>query len=114
MKKAHIFDLDTLIKIEQKVWVIDKTKPSIPITKIDVSDLNLYESAIFRSHDNEIHFNGHQYWLPNDMMEFLKVKVKNIESKMSNLGLSMQEFLNKELIENLEYKILKNNFEHLK
>lgn len=111
---AHIFNLDTVIKIKQMVWLIDKTKPSIPILKIDPSDLNMYESGIFRSQGNSMHFNGKEYWLPNDFIEQLKVKVKNIESKMSNLGLSIQEYVNKELIENLEYDILDNNFHHLK
>jgi hypothetical protein len=111
---AHIFSLDTVIKIKQRIWLIDKTKPSIPIFKIDPTDLNLYESGIFRAQGNSMNFNGKEYWLPNDFMERLKIKVKNIESKMSNLGLSIQEFANKELIENLEYDILEGNFRHLK
>lgn len=111
---AHIFNLDTVIKVDQMVWLIDKTKPSIPIMKIETSDLHLYESGIFRSHGNNIHFNGKEYWLPTEFVENLKIKVKNIDSKMSNLGLSMQEFINKELIENISYEILENNFHHLK
>jgi hypothetical protein len=112
--KAHIFNIDTVIKVKQQVWVIDKTKPSIPLLKIETSDLSVYQSGIFRSHGNEIKFNGTTYWLPNELVEKLKVKVKNIESKMSNLGLSLQEFLNKDVIDNLEFSILVENIDHLK
>ncbi len=111
--KAHIFNIDTVIKIKQKVWVIDKNKPSIPLFKIDTSDLSIYQSGIFRSHGNEIKFNGITYWLPNELIETLKVKVKNLESKMSNLGLSLQEFLNKDVIDNLEFSVLEENIGHL-
>lgn len=111
--KAHIFNIDTVIKIRQLVWVIDKTKPNIPLLKIDPSDLTIYQSGIFRSHDNEISFNGITYWLPNELVDKLKVKVKNLETKMSNLGLSLQEFLNKEVIDNLEFSILTDNISHL-
>ena len=111
--KAHIFNIDTVIKVKQLVWIIDKTKPNIPIMKIDPSDLSIYQSGIFRSHDNEISFNGVTYWLPNELVDKLKVKVKNLESKMSNLGLSLQEFLNKEVIDNLDFSILSDNVSHL-
>ncbi len=113
-RKAHLFNIDTIIKIKQMVWIIDKTKPSIPIIKVNTYDLNIYKSGIFHSHGNEITFNGVKYWLPNDIMSTLKVKVKNLDTKLSNIGISMQEFLNKELIENLEFSILEDNFEHLK
>jgi hypothetical protein len=34
MKTANFFDINTLITINSKVWIIDKLKPNIPIVKI--------------------------------------------------------------------------------
>ena len=29
--KAHFFDLDTILRIDNKVWIIDKKNPNNPI-----------------------------------------------------------------------------------
>ena len=47
-------------------------------------------------------------------METLKIKCKINKSNLSNLIFSMQEFMNKELIENLDYDINLDNLLHLK
>ena len=112
--KAHFFDLDTILVTNSKVWIIDKTIPNIPIFKISESDFNLIKSGIYKSQGNSIDFGGHTYWLPIELFEKLKIKAKNYKADFSNLAFSMQEFMNKELIENLDYNINLENILHLK
>ena len=112
--KAHFFDIDVILSTNSKVWIVDKTIPNIPIMKISKSDFNLIKRGIYKSQGNSINFGGHTYWLTTEMMETLKVKAKNHRADVSNLAFSMQEFMNKELIENLEYTINIENVLHLK
>lgn len=112
--KAHFFDLDTVLNTNSKVWIIDKTKPNIPIMKLSESDFNLIKSGVYRSQGNSINFGGHIYWVPTEMFENLKIISKNYKADISNLAFSMQEYMNKELIENLEYTINLDNILHLK
>jgi hypothetical protein len=112
--KAHFFDLDTILTTDNKVWIVDKTIPNIPIMKISQSDFNLIKKGIYKSQGNSINFSGHTYWLPTDLFEKLKIKAKNHRADVSNLAFSLQEFMNKELIENLDYDINLENILHLK
>jgi hypothetical protein len=112
--KAHFFDIDVILSTNSKVWIVYKTIPNIPIMKISISDFNLIKRGIYKSQGNSINFCGHTYWLTTEMMETLKVKAKNYRADVSNLAFSMQEFMNKELIENLEYTINIENILHLK
>jgi len=103
--RSHFIDLDILIKIDSKAWIVDKNNPNIPILKIDNSDLSLFKSGILKSQNNKISFNGKTFYLSNDFMNKLKLKVKKHKSDMSNLGISFQEFLNPELIENIKFEV---------
>ncbi len=111
---AHFFDLDTILVTDAKVWIVDKTIPSVPIMKISISDFNLIKNGVYSKQGNSLDFAGHVYWLPSELFEKLKIKAKNHRTDLSNLAFSMQEFLNKELIENLDYKINLDNILHLK
>lgn len=112
--RAHFFDIDSILVVSAKVWIVDKTIPNIPIMKISQSDFNLIKSGIYRSQGNSIIFSGYTYWLPTDLFEKLKIKSKNHRTDISNLSFSMQEFMNKDLIENLDYDINFDNISHLK
>lgn len=112
--KAHFFDIDTILTTSSMVWIVDKTIPNIPIMKISQSDFNLIKKGIYKSQGNSINFSGHTYWLPTDLFEKLKIKSKNHRADVSNLAFSLQEFMNKELIENLDYDINLENILHLK
>lgn len=112
--RAHFFDLDSILIINAKVWIIDKTIPNIPLLKVSQSDFNLIRSGIYKSQGNSINFGGHTYWLPTNLFEKLKIKAKNHRTDISNIAFSMQEFMNKELIENLDYDINYENLQHLK
>lgn len=108
MVKSHFIDLDTLIKIDNKAWIVDKTNPNIPIMKISKSDFNLLKSGIWRNQGNKIDFNGEIFWLPTDMVNKLKVKSKISNINISNLAISLQEFLNKELVDEMDFEINKD------
>lgn len=112
--KAHFFDIDTILIADNKIWIVDKRRPNIPIMKVSQSDFNLIKSGIYKSQNSKIEFSGKSYYLPKEMMEKLKIKCKNHKSDISNLGFSMQEFMNKELIENIEYKVNTDNIQHIK
>jgi hypothetical protein len=102
---AHFIELDIILKTESKPWIVDRLNPNIPIMKMDISEFNLSKSGIYKSHGNKIKFNGKTFWLSNEFMNKLKVKSKKYKVDISNLGISMQEFLNSELIENIKFDI---------
>jgi len=104
-RACHFFDIDTIMIVDNKPWVVSKSNPNIPIMKISQSDFNLSKNGIYKSHGNKIELNGKTFWLSNDMMNKLKVKAKNHKVDISNLSISMQEFLNKDLISNIDYKL---------
>lgn len=105
MKTSHFFDIDTIILVENQPWVVSKDNPNIPIMKISQSDFNLCKSGIYKSQGNKIEFNGKSFWLPTELMNKLKVKSKNHKVDISNLAISMQEFLNDDIISNMDYEL---------
>jgi hypothetical protein len=112
--KAHFFDIDTVLDINNKVWIVDKNNPNIPILKISKSDFNLIKSGLYRSQNNRLDFNGNVFWLSKKMIDTIKIKCKNHNVDISDLAVSMQEFMNKELVENLEFNLIYDNIQHLK
>jgi hypothetical protein len=73
--------------------------------KIDIHDFNLFKSGIYKSQENKISFNGKNFWVSNHFMNLLKIKAKKNKIDLSNLAISLQEFLNKELVENIKPNI---------
>lgn len=114
MVKARFYDIDTLLTIENQAWVVDKSRPNIPIHKISKSDFNLMKSGIFRKQNNKIEFNGREFWLPTQLVNELKVKAKANKTDFANLAISMQEFLNKDVINHLDYKLNEGLIDELK
>jgi hypothetical protein len=103
--RAHFYDIDCLVNLNQKAWIVDKLHPNIPILKISESDFNLFSSGIYRSQGNKIDFNGKEFWLPNDFVNKIKVKIKKSGVNLANLAISMQEFLNKDIIQNMSFQL---------
>lgn len=108
MRISHFFDIDTLLIVDNQPWVVSKSNPNIPIMKISQSDFNLSKNGIYKSHGNKIEFNGKVFWFSNDLMNKLKVKAKNHKVDISNLSISMQEFMNKDLLSNIDFKLNMN------
>jgi len=117
---AHFFDLDTILRVDNKVWIIDVKSPKIPIYKLDQSDYNLIKRGIWKDRGERFNFNGDNYWLPENMANDLKLKCKNLKIDIFNLTFSMQEFFNSEIIGDVDYEInidlllpIKNTTDHL-
>lgn len=112
--KAHFFDLDTLITANNKIWLVDKKSPDKSIIKIDKSEFNLIKKGIYKNLGHKLEISGEIYYLPEDLLNKIKIRTKVTKTDISNLAFSMQEFLNKELMESLEYEIHLDNIMHLK
>lgn len=113
-KTAHFFDIDCLVNINQKAWVVDKFKPREPLLKIDIGQFNLFRSGIFKSQGNKISFNDKEFWLDTDTMNKIKVQVKLKSCSLNNLAISLVEFLDKDIISKLPYTINSKILEDLK
>ena len=114
MVKSHFFDIDTLIKLENQAWVVDKNNPNIPIMKISKSDFNLIQNGIYRKQNNKIEFNGKLFWLPTELVNKLKIKAKTYKTEFSNLAISLQEFLNKDIIDEMDFELKLDTISQLK
>lgn len=112
--KAHFFDIDTLIETSGQVWIVDKLYPNVPIMKIKKSDFNLIKKEIYRKEGYKIKISGQDYYLPDYLINKIKIKCKNTKTEITNLAFSMQEFMNREIIEKIDYKINLENIIHLK
>lgn len=103
--KSHFIDLNVILSYESKAWIVDKNDPNIPIMKIEPHEFNLFKSGVYMSQGNKISFNGKVFWLPSDVMNILKIKSKNNKCDISNLGISLQEFMNKDIIDNVNFDL---------
>lgn len=100
---AYFFDIDCLVRIENKAWIVDKKNPTKPLLKISKSDLHLMESGIFKNQGNKLEFNGKTFWLSTDLYNKLKIKAKLAKTHPGNLAISLQEFYNRPVVEELYY-----------
>jgi hypothetical protein len=105
MSKGIFIDLNALIEIDNRAWIVDKMNANQPILKLSKSDLNLIKSGIYKNQGNKIEFNGINYYLPTNLMNKIKVKTKTNEINISNLAISLQEFMNKDVVDKLKYQI---------
>jgi len=112
--KAHFFDIETILVMDSKVCIVDKLSPKVPIIKISKSDFNLIKNGIYKSQNNSIYFGGSTYWIPEELMNTIKIKCKNLKINITNLMFSMQEYMNPDIIETLDYDINIENLAHLK
>jgi len=112
--RAHFFDINTLITVDGEVWVVSKRNPNLPIIKISQSDFNLIKKGIYKRTGYPLVVSNVEYFLPEDLMESLKIKCKKMNINITELSFSMQEFMNPEIIEKLNYKIWKEHLIYLK
>jgi len=102
---AHFIDLDIILKTESKPWIVSKENPNIPILKMEPSDFKVFVSGIYKNQNNKIEFNGKTFWLSNDFMNKVKLSAKKYRADISNLAISLQEYLNPQLIENIPFEV---------
>lgn len=113
--KCHIYDLEnSLVNIERKIWIIEKNNPTEPILRLSESDFKMVESGIFRGQGNRVEFNGRTYYISNDMIKRLGKIAERKTFNLNNLGISLREYLDKELIDKLKFQILSENISHLR
>ena len=112
--KAFFFDLNSLITTNSKVWIVDRDKPNKPILRIPKSDFNLIKKGVYKKDDIKFEIQGESYWISKDLFDQIKIKAKNQNLNISKLAFSMQEFMNKDIIENNDFTIHLENIRHLK
>lgn len=112
--RAHFFDINTMIELESEVWLVSKRNPNLPILKLSQSDFNLIKKGVFRKTGQLHNINNVDYFLPINISDNLKIKCKKMNVNITDLSFSMQEFMNPEVIKNLNYKIWIENFINLK
>jgi hypothetical protein len=103
-----------MIELESEVWLVSKRNPNLPILKLSQSDFNLIKKGVFRKTGQLHNINNVDYFLPINISDNLKVKCKKMNVNITDLSFSMQEFMNPEVIKNLNYKIWIENFINLK
>jgi len=111
---GHIFDIDTLISVNSQPWIVDKNNPNQPLMKISKTDYNLFKNGVYKKQGNKIEYNGKVYWLPNELFEKLKVIAKNKKIGMLDFAISLKEFLNEDIIDELDFTINWENISGLK
>lgn len=118
--KAHFFDIDTIIEVDCKVWIVNNKNPKNPIMKISKSEYNLIKSGIYKNQNNSITIYNQIFWFPSEIWNSIKVKCKKLNIDINNIDFSMQEFLNPEIISDLESNInidilnkIKNTTDHI-
>lgn len=102
---AHFFDLNCLIDMNQQAWIVDKNQPNLPLYKIPVSEFKMIQNGIYFKKGNKIDFNGSTYYLPDELWNRLKVLSSKRNINFSNLVISLQEFLNKDLIDDAKFSL---------
>lgn len=103
--KAHFFDIDTLLIMDTKAWIISKSDPSNAIMKINKAEFNIIKSGIYRSQNNKVDFNGNIFWLPDSIMSRLMVLIKNRKLKLSDMAISLREFIDEDIINAKEFTL---------
>lgn len=106
---AHFFDIDTLIKIDSNVWIVSKSNPKRPLLKISQSDFNLIKKGMWFRKGVSLKISGTDYWINNELFEEIKLKCKKTNTDITNLSFSMQEFMNPEIISDLNSIIMTEN-----
>jgi len=114
MKISNFFDINTLITTNSKVWIVDRDKPNKPILRITKSDFNLIKKGVYKKDNIKFEMQGESYWISKDLFDQIKIKSKNQNLNISKLAFSMQEFMNKDIIENNDFTIHLENIRHLK
>jgi hypothetical protein len=112
--KAFFFDLNSLITTNSKVWIIDRDKPNKPILRIPKSDFNLIKKGVYKKDNIKFEIQDESYWISKELFDQIKIKSKSKNLNISRLAFSMQEFMNKEIIENNDFTIHLENIRHLK
>ena len=111
---AHFFDLNSLITINSRVWIVDKLNPNKPILKITKSEFNLIRKGVYKKDNINFEISDTKYWISEELYNRLKINSKKNNVDVSSLSFSMKEFMDSEIIDNDDYTIHLENIRHLK
>ena len=111
---AHFFDLNSLITMNSKVWIVNTRTPNKPLIRISKSEFNLLRKGVYKKDNINFDIDGQTYWLSEELFNKIKIKSKNNNVNISELSFSMQEFMNKDIIEKGDFTIHLENIRHLK
>lgn len=111
---AHFFDLNSLITMNSKVWIVNTRTPNKPLIRISKSEFNLLRKGVYKKDNINFNIDGQTYWLSEELFNKIKIKSKNNNVNISELSFSMQEFMNKDIIESSDFTIHLENIRHLK
>jgi len=87
---AHFFDINSLIRVDSKVWIVSKTKPNIALLKISESDFNLIKKGIWKNSGVKVKIGNTDYYIKEDLFEQIKIKCKKTNTDLSSITFSMQ------------------------
>jgi len=110
---AHFIDIDLVMEDKSMAWIISKDKPTEPLLKVSKYKFNLFLSEIYKKFGNKISFNGKTFYLDDKTMENLKRLCKKKKCNITNLGISMQEFTNTDIIDEIDVDINLEIFKRL-
>jgi hypothetical protein len=100
--------------MNSQVWLVSKTRPNQPIVKISQSDFNLIKKGVFKNNGELLTISRKDYWISIDLLEKIKIQCKKLNVNITDITFSMQEFMNPEVINSLDYKIWEDHFLSLK
>lgn len=100
---AHFIDINLLINLTEKAWIVSKDRPNYPIMVISKNDFKLFKSGIYKSQNNKINFNGKDFFLPDDVYKRLKVIVAKKNIDITNLAISLRPVQDGELLASQPY-----------
>lgn len=112
--KAHIFNIDVLLQINNKIWIIDINNPLEPLYKISKKDYNLIKSNIYIKYNNLLEYNSNKFYFPNDIWNDILKICKKRKIKITDIVFSMAEFNSTKYINNSDYSINIDNISFLK
>jgi hypothetical protein len=100
--------------MNSKVWIVNTRTPNKPLIRISKSEFNLLRKGVYKRDNINFNIDGQTYWLSEELFNKIKIKSKNNNVNISELAFSMQEFMNKDIIENGDFTIHLENIRHLK
>jgi hypothetical protein len=111
---AHFIDINSIVTINSKVWIVSRKEPNKPILRIPKSEFNLIRKGVYRNQNLRFKMTGVDYWLSNELLNNIKVKCKTNNIDIGDISFSMQEFMNSEIIDKDDFTIHIENILHMK
>lgn len=112
MNKVHIFEINTLIRIDSKIWICSLSSPNKPLLRIEKSEYNLIVSGLFLHTGKPLFINGKNYHLSENLYDRIKEKCDETDTDITKLCFIKREFYDDNI--DRRYEILTDHFSHLK